>query len=188
MTERTCADPSCDLPVHAKGWCKKHHARENYRANIEQRRAQQAIYRAKHRERDRQRAAAWRAAHPEQAAEISRRYYAAHRDEVLAYRRAYRDGNRDKVRAANQRRKRLLRGATVHDLTSEQWAAILDLFDHRCAYCARDDRPLTQDHLIPLSRGGGHTADNVVPACQPCNSRKGDRPAPPFHRMFRQEE
>lgn len=26
------------------------------------------------------------------------------------------------------------------------------------------------------SRGGGHTADNVVPACRHCNAKKKDRP------------
>lgn len=187
MTERICSEPDCDQPFHALGFCKRHHARENYRANIEQRRAQQAAYRAARKAENRQRVAAWRAANPDRVAELSRRYYADHREEALEYRRRYREENRDKIRAANQRRKRLQRGATVHDLTLEQWAEIQALFVHRCAYCGRDDRPLTQDHLIALSRGGGHTATNVVPACQPCNSRKGDRPAPPFHPMFRQE-
>jgi 5-methylcytosine-specific restriction endonuclease McrA len=41
-----------------------------------------------------------------------------------------------------------------------------------CQYCgSRDD--LTFDHLIPRSRGGHTTWDNVVTACAPCNLRKG---------------
>ena len=41
-----------------------------------------------------------------------------------------------------------------------------------CQYCGdRDD--LTFDHLIPRSRGGQTTWDNVVTACSPCNLRKG---------------
>lgn len=43
----------------------------------------------------------------------------------------------------------------------------------RCAYCG--DRGSTVDHVIPRSRGGTHAWDNVVLACLPCNSRKGDR-------------
>ena len=44
----------------------------------------------------------------------------------------------------------------------------------RCQYCgARDD--LTFDHLMPRSRGGQTTWDNVVAACSPCNLRKGSR-------------
>lgn len=43
-----------------------------------------------------------------------------------------------------------------------------------CQYCsARDD--LTFDHVIPRSKGGQTTWDNVVAACSPCNLRKGDR-------------
>lgn len=187
MDERICAEPDCGLPFHALGWCKKHHARENYRANAPARRAQQAAYRAQRAEANRQRVAAWRAANPERAVEVARRYYAAHADEALQYRRRYREANRGKIRESNNRRRRLQRGATVYDLTAEQWAEIQALFDQRCAYCGRDDRTLTQDHLIPLSKGGGHTASNVVPACRPCNSRKGNRAAPPFHPMFRQE-
>jgi len=43
-----------------------------------------------------------------------------------------------------------------------------------CQYCGiRDD--LTFDHLIPRSRGGKTTWDNVVAACAPCNLLKGGR-------------
>jgi len=45
---------------------------------------------------------------------------------------------------------------------------------HRCQYCG-STRRLTLDHVIPRSRGGLHTWDNVVAACERCNSVKGDR-------------
>jgi 5-methylcytosine-specific restriction endonuclease McrA len=60
-------------------------------------------------------------------------------------------------------------------LTDSQWLAILRLFDYRCAYCARADKKLEQDHVVPLSKGGPHTKDTVVPACRSCNARKGSR-------------
>lgn len=44
---------------------------------------------------------------------------------------------------------------------------------HACQYCG--DRAETIDHVVPRSRGGSHTWDNVVAACRPCNLRKGDR-------------
>jgi 5-methylcytosine-specific restriction endonuclease McrA len=55
------------------------------------------------------------------------------------------------------------------------WAYALEVFDYRCAYCGLGDRPLQRDHVIPLSRGGLDHPANVVPACGPCNSAKGDQ-------------
>ncbi len=45
---------------------------------------------------------------------------------------------------------------------------------HACQYCG-STKQLTLDHVIPRSKGGKHSWDNVVIACEPCNSRKGDR-------------
>jgi len=44
---------------------------------------------------------------------------------------------------------------------------------HSCQYCG-SSKHLTLDHVIPRSKGGLHTWDNVVTACEKCNSRKGD--------------
>ncbi len=43
-----------------------------------------------------------------------------------------------------------------------------------CHYCGQQFAPevLTMDHLVPLSRGGKASRNNVVPACKECNSRK----------------
>ncbi|MGB8698523.1 MAG: HNH endonuclease [Thermosynechococcaceae cyanobacterium] len=46
--------------------------------------------------------------------------------------------------------------------------------NHSCQYCGSNKR-LTLDHVIPRSKGGQHTWNNVVTACERCNSRKGDR-------------
>ena len=44
----------------------------------------------------------------------------------------------------------------------------------RCHYCGEKFPPeeLTMDHLVPVSRGGKASRNNVVPACKECNSRK----------------
>ena len=44
---------------------------------------------------------------------------------------------------------------------------------HRCQYCNAPAENI--DHVIPRSRGGSHTWENVVAACRPCNTRKRDR-------------
>lgn len=45
-----------------------------------------------------------------------------------------------------------------------------------CQYCGesfeKNIRELTLDHVVPKSKGGKHSVDNVVAACKPCNNRK----------------
>ena len=43
-----------------------------------------------------------------------------------------------------------------------------------CYYCGKKvgTSGLTMDHVIPLSRGGRSTKDNLVPCCKRCNTRK----------------
>lgn len=43
-----------------------------------------------------------------------------------------------------------------------------------CQYCGTRDE-LTFDHVVPRSKGGLTTWENVVAACSPCNLRKGDK-------------
>ncbi|GAC1597018.1 MAG: HNH endonuclease [Acidimicrobiales bacterium] len=43
---------------------------------------------------------------------------------------------------------------------------------HRCQYCNAPAENI--DHVIPRSKGGSHTWENVVAACRPCNARKMD--------------
>jgi len=41
-----------------------------------------------------------------------------------------------------------------------------------CQYCGKSSESLTLDHIIPKSRGGKHTWENVVAACIKCNHKK----------------
>jgi 5-methylcytosine-specific restriction endonuclease McrA len=44
----------------------------------------------------------------------------------------------------------------------------------RCQYCGTAGR-LTVDHVVPRSKGGGSSWENIVTSCAPCNLRKADR-------------
>jgi 5-methylcytosine-specific restriction endonuclease McrA len=44
-----------------------------------------------------------------------------------------------------------------------------------CQYCGHERGNLTVDHVVPRSKGGRSTWDNIVTCCAPCNRRKGDR-------------
>lgn len=71
-----------------------------------------------------------------------------------------------------RRRARLLNAENT--LTTQEWNDILQDCGYRCSYCNNTGK-MTQDHIVPLSKGGSHTKDNVVPACGTCNSSKGNK-------------
>ncbi len=52
---------------------------------------------------------------------------------------------------------------------------ILERDRHSCQYCRYKGEQLTLDHVIPRSRGGGDTWENLVTACVRCNVKKGNR-------------
>ena len=71
---------------------------------------------------------------------------------------------------------RLLRYITVKrriDYVPFSRANIYARDDHRCQYCG--SRAESVDHVVPRSRGGQHTWENVVAACRRCNAAKRDR-------------
>ena len=43
---------------------------------------------------------------------------------------------------------------------------------YACQYCGTRGTDLTLDHVVPRCKGGQHTWENVVTACQRCNHRK----------------
>jgi 5-methylcytosine-specific restriction endonuclease McrA len=58
--------------------------------------------------------------------------------------------------------------------TKKQWISLLEEFDYRCLRCGC--QPLggpTKDHIIPISRGGSDSIDNLQPLCFQCNSSGG---------------
>lgn len=48
---------------------------------------------------------------------------------------------------------------------------------YRCQYCGAEPptAELTLDHVVPKSKGGPRTWENIVTSCTPCNQKKGDR-------------
>lgn len=104
---------------------------------------QQRQYRATRKAQQRQADARWRAAHP------------------------------DRVHDKNARRRTAIHQTPIVDRVSR--AAIIARDRSICHICKKRVPPtqITLDHLIPLSRGGSHTADNLAVAHLSCNSRRG---------------
>lgn len=84
--------------------------------------------------------------------------------------RLYRDRARSCAKYAR-------RSPVRYEFFAKDWFILLRKCDYRCVYC-RGKFPinmLTMEHIVPLSRGGTHSAGNIAPSCQKCNQEKGDK-------------
>lgn len=77
--------------------------------------------------------------------------------------------------ARARHKRRMSVNGSMSELTYGEWNDIKKKYKYCCVYCGEKKR-LTKDCIIPVSKGGSYTKNNVVPACQPCNSKKGNRP------------
>ncbi len=140
--------------------CVRDRGRKYRAANLEQVRENEQRYVERNREFLRALSRAWKRNNPERHRESNRRWE---------------QQNRDKCVNKYNRRRALKLNAAISDFTAAEWALMKRLFGYACFYCARSDVPMTQDHVTPLTRGGDHTWDNIVPACRSCNGRKSDK-------------
>ena len=152
-------------------------------------------YRRKYREANREELAErqrkWREDNPEYAREFNqspegKAYYSAYRQlpavkaAAKVYSKAYGQtpaGKAKSQRASHARRAHLENA--LNTLTADEWQAILEAHDFRCAYCGCSlldlFNPPTRDHVTPVSKGGDNIKENVVPACRWCNTSKGNK-------------
>ena len=103
----------------------------------------------------------WRSKNPKKEKAKRDKYYTKPESKELA-----------KMRA-NKRRLFKLGLNTSH--TMEEWEAKKQEFNYQCAYCGRRSIELTKDHIVPLTKGGTDSIDNIVPACEHCNKSKGTK-------------
>lgn len=139
-------------------------------------------------------------------------WWYANQDRQLARHREYVDANREHVREIDSERYRRSRGeridlamAVAHAKRARARGAAYDFAVTRaalrerdgdtCHYCGREmnfsrpDRKIpkdkaTIDHVVPISRGGGHTFENTVLACWGCNAEKRNGDAESFRKRI----
>jgi 5-methylcytosine-specific restriction endonuclease McrA len=104
-------------------------------------------------------------------------------------RRAYEKENREKRQEKSKRyraehteyvkrysaRRRARKAGAEGRHTDAEWLALCESFGNRCLRCGAKNRPLTRDHIIPLSLGGSDYITNIQPLCAGCNGGKRDR-------------
>jgi 5-methylcytosine-specific restriction endonuclease McrA len=86
------------------------------------------------------------------------------------YHRNYCKNNPDNIAHLKARRHALEKGAEGNH-TLQEWNKLKKKFNNCCVIC-REDKKLTKDHIIPLSKGGTDYINNIQPLCKNCNSKK----------------
>jgi len=85
--------------------------------------------------------------------------------------RAY---DRRRTRRAEYER-HLALSSTPLRFTVAEWIGLCDGYGNKCLCCKQENLDLTIDHVIPVSRGGRDSIDNIQPLCRSCNSAKGSK-------------
>lgn len=182
VVRRPTAKSCNDCNNRRKKAKQKERSRAYYQANKELSYAQSKEWRSRNREKVKQ-----------YAREKSRLYYADNKEKLKARSAQYRRrnpnyamaaywknrskilewvrNNRDRVNVYREQRRVAERGGK---LNGAAWTAIKQLFSYRCVSCGTPGniKPITMDHIVPVSKGGTHSSNNVQPLCRSCNSKK----------------
>ena len=146
----------------------------------EERKEYQRQYYLDHKEELKESQRLYRITHKEELKESKRQYYLTHKEERKEYEHQYfqtPEGKATLQRSQTARRARL--ALIANSLTCEEWYAILEEHEFKCAYCGCSlldlFNPPTRDHIVPISKGGDNVKENIVPACKSCNCKKGNK-------------
>jgi 5-methylcytosine-specific restriction endonuclease McrA len=167
--EAECSGLDCHGPVLAKGLCRRHYMRGWRLAHgITPRRPGRGSCGTCRSSSDRLRLglcpSCYRQASRDRLNDLHRRWSHAHPDQIRLWTRQQQAARRAAIRADG----------------FVSYRIVLERHGLTCHLCSEEIRlqDLHFDHVIPLSRGGVHTAGNIRPAHSGCNLRKGTKLVP----------
>jgi len=85
----------------------------------------------------------------------------------------WREENCERIRFLVKRRRALKKNADGSHTLGE-WENLKAQYNWTCPCCKKSEPKikLTEDHIIPLSKGGSDNIENIQPLCKSCNSKK----------------
>ena len=112
--------------------------------------------------------------------EIVKKVYHPFGYKVAMINLAYRRNRVEKLkaqRALHGRNHRNLKLKSDGSHTTSEWIELKNLYNLTCPACGKNEPQikLTEDHIIPLSKGGTDFIENIQPLCKSCNSSKNTK-------------
>ena len=174
MADKYCIECNKIAKPQCHGLCHTCYSRWLYNNNNAFRARVQAKHReyaAHHKAEALARSLTWAEEHPTEVAANAARWRERNKGKTSIASKLYKQTHPIETMLAKQNY-RAMRNGVVGRITAYQWRICQYLFDYKCFYCGTSNEKLTQDHVIPLSRGGMHLITNILPACKSCNCRK----------------
>ena len=130
----------------------------------------------------------WRKENPELVKNRRKELYWKYRDDAIKRAIEWGRKNKEKRKISKNKWRAKNRELTCHyakessyrkknaegSHTLQEYKDKLKKFGGMCVYCNKR-KATTQDHIIPLSKGGNNYIENIAPACVSCNSSKHNK-------------
>lgn|SRR5574343_699414 len=129
------------------------------------------LWRLLNRAQHRAYSALWKKLNPDKSRENAVRYNAT--EGARESKRRYRDSHPE-INLASTRRYRARKVGAGGEFTPDEWKLLCEKYGYVCLCCG-EKKPLTADHIVPLSKGGTNYISNIQPLCLVCNDRKGTK-------------
>jgi 5-methylcytosine-specific restriction endonuclease McrA len=131
--------------------------------------------------------AVYRTVHKKELTQKKRQYYLTNRDVIINKTLKWQKDNPDKV-SQKIRNRRCLKRASSGEYVN--YSIVWMLCDGYCYLCGQsiNKNQVVYDHVIPLSRGGAHSYDNLRAVHRSCNCRKGTKTPLEFYRYLKELE
>ena len=110
-------------------------------------------------------------------------YYKDNKQKIINRVNRWKKDNPEKFniqRITTEQRRRARKRKLENNFSKNDWEICKDYFRDnngvlRCAYCGKELKRATQEHFIPISKGGNYIKSNILPVCLSCNSSKKDK-------------